>query len=343
MTATSFNGSGALPEGYTVRPPTEGDIPAIIRLMHDCDVAFKPDATLDYTPDDIQGDWQSLALARDAWVVLAPNSTLAGYETIIDEGSGVLAMDGYVHPQHTGRGIGSALVELAEARAAELIARAPNGARVSLQAGVLPEDTSACQMLAERGYDNIHTFWRMRIDMTEPPPAPQWPEGITLRTFQPGQDERAVFDAVEEAFSDHWGHVPREYEEWIARFQRPDSDPLLVWLAFAASTGAGQPEASEALAGVALCRQQPEQGWVNTLAVRRPWRRRGLGMALLLHAFGEFYRRGERKVGLGVDAQSLTGATRLYEAAGMRPVMTIFTYSKELRAGVDMSVQELGE
>lgn len=340
MSLLSSASPAELPEGYTLRPPTGDDIPAIIALVHDCDEALKPDAASVLTPADIQSEWLSLDLARDTWVVLEPDGALVGYELVSDQGFGVIGMDGYVHPQHMGRGIGSALVGLAERRADELIANAPDGARVILHAGVMPEDSSACQMLEERGYTTIRTYWRMRIDMAEPPPAPQWPEGITHRTFQPGRDERAVFKAVEEAFADHWGHVPRVYEEWSARFQRPDFDPSLVWLAFA------DPEADRRgteLVGVAFCRQNPDQGWVNTLAVRRPWRRHGLGMALLLQAFGEFYRRGERQVGLGVDAQSLTGATRLYEAAGMRPIMTISTYFKELRPGIDMSVQKLAE
>jgi len=75
--------------------------------------------------------------------------------------------------------------------------------------------------------------------------------------------------------------------------------------------------------------------------VRRPWRRKGLGLALLLHSFGEFYRRGRRRVGLGVDAQSLTGATRLYEKAGMRVARVYNTYEKELRPGVDLSTQSV--
>ncbi len=48
-------------------------------------------------------------------------------------------------------------------------------------------------------------------------------------------------------------------------------------------------------------------GWVGTLGVVREWRRHGLGLALLQHSFQQFYQRGKRKVGLGVDAQSLTG------------------------------------
>ena len=152
-----------------------------------------------------------------------------------------------------------------------------------------------------------------------------------MRTFIPGKDERAVFDTIEEAFQDHWGHTPRNFDEWLARLQRPNFDPTLWFLA----RDGGQ------LTGVSTCWQRPTSGWVGTLAVRRPWRRHGLGLALLYQSFGEFFRRGVTSVGLGVDAQSLTGATRLYERAGMHPTMRIATFVRELRPGVDLSVQEL--
>jgi mycothiol synthase len=82
---------------------------------------------------------------------------------------------------------------------------------------------------------------------------------------------------------------------------------------------------------------------VGTLGVRRPWRRRGVALALLQHSFGEFYRRGLRKAGLGVDASSLTGATRLYRKAGMRsdPAYQYDLYEKELRPGEDLLTQSL--
>ncbi|MEZ4726737.1 MAG: hypothetical protein R3E79_06345 [Caldilineaceae bacterium] len=66
-----------------------------------------------------------------------------------------------------------------------------------------------------------------------------------------------------------------------------------------------------------------------------------LALALLHHAFGEFYRRGVKKVGLGVDASSLTGATRLYEKAGMKPFRQYNTYEKELRPGRDLTTRQL--
>ena len=82
-------------------------------------------------------------------------------------------------------------------------------------------------------------------------------------------------------------------------------------------------------------------GWVGTLGVLRPWRKRGIGLALLHQSFGEFYRRGFRKVGLGVDGENLTGALRLYKKAGMSVHRQFELYEKELRPGLEISVQNL--
>ena len=83
----------------------------------------------------------------------------------------------------------------------------------------------------------------------------------------------------------------------------------------------------------AALRGEPDRGgagWVGAIGVRKPWRKRGLGLALLLHAFGEFYRRGQPRIGLGVDAQNPTGATRLYERAGMRVAYEAVAFEKAL-------------
>jgi ribosomal protein S18 acetylase RimI-like enzyme len=74
-------------------------------------------------------------------------------------------------------------------------------------------------------------------------------------------------------------------------------------------------------------------GWISTLGVRRPWRKMGLGLALIRHSFGEFYKRGTTIIGLGVDASNPTGATRLYQRAGMYVASEFVSYEKELRAG----------
>ncbi len=322
--------TAALPEGYTLRPPTPSDIPQIIELIAALDTSFYGEASM-YTAEDIEEGWKRLIPETDAWVAVAPDGALAAYADVTDNGFGQLNADCYVHPAHRGRGLGTALVRITEQRARELIPNAPEHARVVLGNGVLVRDTAANEILERQGYALSRVYWEMSINLDAPPLASRWPEGITVRTFEPGRDEHAVYEAVEEAFSDHWGHVPRSYEQWSTRLSRADFDPSLWFLAMD----------GEEIAGFVLCVQRPDIGWVNTVGVRRPWRRRGLAMALLLQAFGEFYRRGERKISLGVDAQSLTGATKLYERAGMRPTLEAAVYQKELRPGEDLSVQEL--
>jgi mycothiol synthase len=159
-----------------------------------------------------------------------------------------------------------------------------------------------------RGYEPLRRFWRMQIQMGEdPPPGPVWPDGVSVRTFDLERDAAATYEAVEEAFADHWGHVRATFDDWMKRTEGDTFDPALWWLAVA----------GDEIVGTALCSTYLDLGWVGTLGVRRAWRGRGLGEALLRHAFVEFHRRGRRRVALGVDSESLTGATRLYERAGM--------------------------
>ncbi|MGH2479754.1 MAG: GNAT family N-acetyltransferase, partial [Ktedonobacteraceae bacterium] len=129
------------------------------------------------------------------------------------------------------------------------------------------------------------------------------------------------------------GHLSDNFEDWYQRSitNAEKFDPSL-W--FVAVVG-------DEIAGISLCDYYLDDGLVGTLGVRRPWRRKGLGLALLYHSFGEFYRRGTHTITLGVDSQSLTGATRLYERAGMHILLSYDAYEKELRPGVDLSIQTL--
>jgi GNAT superfamily N-acetyltransferase len=204
----------------------------------------------------------------------------------------------------------------------------------------LSDHQAARDLFLGAGFQLVRHSLRMVIEMEEPPLEPEWPAGIQVRTLVNGQDERAVVQAVRDSFQDHWGYVEHpfeeEYQRWLHMIQTdPEFDPSLWFLAME----------GEQVAGISLCRgssrDDPEMGWVGTLGVVRPWRRRGVGLALLRHSFGEFYRRGLRKAGLGVDAQSLTGATRLYEKAGMRsdPARQYDLFEKELRPGIDIRTQ----
>jgi GNAT superfamily N-acetyltransferase len=226
-----------------------------------------------------------------------------------------------VHPRETGRGFGTLLLRWAEERARQRVGEMQPIGQVILRGNTAAVDQNASAMFAAEGFALVRQFWRMEIEMTSPPDRPTWPAGITWRTMQVDRDARVVHATIEEAFADHWGHVPRSFEDWVQAVLHTDGfDPALTFMAFAGNE----------VAGVAVNRYR-DIAWVWQLAVRRAWRKRGLGLALLLHSFDEFYRRGDRAVGLGVDSQSRTGATRLYEKAGMRVTRRYDTYEKILR------------
>lgn len=310
-----------LTSGYTIRPATDADIPALIALFAACDLADYGEAQPN-TPDTVR-EW--LEHAVHDWYVTAPDGAAAGYGSISDQGHRHvrLGADIYTHPDHTGQGIATTLLGLIEARGEEIAALAPTGTRVVLHNGMNASNATARAINEQAGFALVRNFWRMRIDMTAPPPAPTWAAGISLRTFRLGQDDHAVFATVENAFEDHWGYVPMPYEEFAAKFAKPDFDPTLWFLAVD----------GDAVAGVTLGMVEGGNGWVNKVAVRRPWRKRGIAMALLRHAFGVYYQRGIMRVELGVDSDSPTGAQRLYEQAGMHVAAVYAVFEKVLRAG----------
>jgi ribosomal protein S18 acetylase RimI-like enzyme len=245
-----------------------------------------------------------------------------------------------VDPRYEGLGIGTYLLTWAETRARKVLEEVPAELRVAPQVGTYREAAKAKKLFEDMGYRFIRSSYNMRINLDATPAAPEWPAGITLRIFNPETDLEAVYRAVEESFSDHYGHVDTPFEEGLERFKHfmtgyEGFDPTLWFIAME----------GEEIAGVCLCRDHGydnlEIGHINTLGVRRPWRKRGIGLALLRHSFGELYRRGRRRAGLGVDAENLTGALRLYENAGMYIHRAFERFEKEIRPGQEISVQSL--
>lgn len=315
---------------FLVRPPTMNDLEAVLELLHMCDIAEYgvPDVTF----EDLRTLWQgpTFNLAKDAWMVIEPGNRLIGYADVEHRQHVRSYTLARVLPEYAGQGIEEYLLQLAENWTQRQIPLAKPGVRVTLNSWTSNQNDAAQRSFERSGFKEVRCHWRMEIEMPGAPLTPEWPDHVTVRTFRPGEDDWAIFKAVDEAFQDHWGHMEGDYDEWKHwTIERENFDPTLWFLAF---------DGGE-IAGASLCTYQMGHGWVDTLAVRRPWRRQGLGMALLLHSFGEFYRRGKYKVGLGVDSQNLTGATRLYERAGMHVARIYISYEKELRAGIEPSTQ----
>jgi ribosomal protein S18 acetylase RimI-like enzyme len=269
------------------------------------------------TAADVLDGWRRLDPTRDAWVVERADGSLAGYADATIIADGRYRADGYVDPAGRGRGIGATLLGLAEARALELAGGRP----VQLYNAVPASNDAAASLLEGSGYTLARRFFRMAIALDGPPPAPALPDGIAVRTLDPDRDGPAVHAALEECFADHWDPVFVPYEQFrTVHFKGDGFDPGLWVLAVA----------GDEIAGVAACRIRYGRGFVDELGVRRPWRGLGLGLALLQLAFATFWARGQRSVALSVDTNSLTGATRLYERAGMDAEFEVGIYRKEL-------------
>jgi mycothiol synthase len=243
-----------------------------------------------------------------------------------------------VHPDHFEGGVAEVLVDWAVGHASRVLDSLPSDLRVSIHmhnvGGFKPWE----ELLKRKGFKLIRHSFIMHRDMDKKPVEPQWPQGISLRPFDPALHANAVFKANDEAFEDHFGHIKQSFEDGFANFKHwmegPTFDASLWFVAWDA----------DEVAGVSLCRVNEDEetpiGWVGDLSVRRPWRKRGLGMALLTQSFGEFYRRGFKTVGLGVDASNLTGALRLYKNAGMFVKRQFDRYEKELRPGKELMTIE---
>ena len=316
-----------LPEGYTTRAPGREDAGAVAALIHASELA---DAGVsDMSLEELLDDWHSLDLAEDAVAVVAPDGTIAGYADVSNRSFVTISVYGYVHPEFRGLGIGTYLISRGENWTRERIPNAPEDARIVVQHYINRANEPAQRLLKSLGYAPVRGVYVMETELHDAPPQPHWPEGISVRTFVPGDDERATFEAVEDAFRDMWGRPRGTFERFVGMTQQQSFDPALWFLALD----------GDEIAGVTLCKTLASGGWVDVVGVRRPWRNRGLGLALLRHALAEYHRHGVRKVALSVDAESITGAPRLYGRAGMR-VREIFVIClKELRPGNDLSLR----
>ena len=304
-----------------VTRPTPERLPEALALLQASDAAIW--GASDWTESDLREDWERIDLERDAWLVEL-DGRLAGVAQLLDRREARFIGDAYVHPEVTGRGVGARVLELLETRSRAREDEWPDEGRVVLQAAHLVGDDRAPDLFRGRGFVRARSFFRMVTDVRVEPPVPVWPEGVELRPLDLDRHGPALHAAHEEAFAYEWGHAAQPYETWRERaFVVPRIDPSLVPVVWA----------GDQLVGFSLnyAKRNGDWGWIGTLGVREAWRRRGLGLALLRESFLRFRATGETTVALGVDVENPTGATRLYERAGMTVLWQADVWEKELR------------
>lgn len=287
----------------TLRPPREDDFDAMLALMNAAQLAAYGEA--DVTSDELR-TWlttPSVDPARDIRL-LEESGRLIGY--VDADSSGEEKPDRWwtdvkVDPDADANAVVPELIAWLEQRVGEGILRVWAGAT----------DERMVDAFTRLGFREHRHSYRMEIALDGAPRSPSWPEGIALRAYRP-EEERLAYDLTMEVWLDTSDPLQESFEEWAHWSTRREGfDPTLWYFAVA----------GDEPAGFLFCREDetdPNAGYIGTLGVRRPWRRRGLGEALLLYSFEEFRKRGYTRATLGVDASSPTGATRLYERAGMR-------------------------
>jgi mycothiol synthase len=303
-------------EGLELRAPRRDEAAAIASVLNEHSRALT--GRDDVTAEDVAYwfDEPGLDPERDMRVAVAPDGGLVGYADLGggEEDGEPVWIDLRLRPGAAAAGpsLLAAIEQNAIRRGAP-----PRRLRAIAHAG----EAALRELFMAAGYRPTRSGYRMEIDLAEEPAEPVWPEGITTRFLEPG-DERRAHEAHMDSFADSLDFYGFPYEQWRFWLFGEEDEPAFAILA----------EQGSEIAGLTICRERRggelELGWIHVLGVRPPWRRRGLGRALLLESFRELRLRGKRRVGLGVDAENVSGAVRLYESTGMRIVRRNDVYEK---------------
>ena len=178
----------------------------------------------------------------------------------------------------------------------------------TLVAIVVPQDVPFHGLVTRAGFSHHNDVLRMWRPLDGEIPEASWPDGVLVRTYADA-DAPTVHALLDETYS-AWDdtHVARPHDDWLQWMTKHEEfDPDLWFLV----------ERDGALVACALhWKEHAGRGWVKDIVVRETERGRGLGKALLQHAFADYARRGAERVGLKVDAGNPTGAVQLYERLG---------------------------
>ncbi len=270
----------------------------------------------------LREDWFDDAEAfdppRDALVAEVDGRVLAvgGHRRVLRHGRPVYSLWGHVHPAWRRRGIGGAMLAEhlrgAQARGLALGDVSP-GDRVEVRSLAAETEPGFQAILGAAGLVPIRWVFQLRRPTLDDIPEAKLPEGLELRPVERAQ-MRAIALADGEAFQDHW--EPRDFTEASLRSDLDSKELKLdLWVvAWDADEVVGSvqtwiwPDENEAL-GV-------KRGWLDSISVRRPWRRRGVARAMTAEALRRLKAAGMEDAMLGVDAENPTGALGLYESLG---------------------------
>jgi mycothiol synthase len=221
----------------------------------------------------------------------------------------------FMHPAWRRKGLGRAILPYNERRMREIAAGHPAEMAKFFEVTVPDANVGALALLKQSGYLVIRHFFIMSSDLSGDISTAPMPAGLELRPAKP-EHYRKIWDAIEEAFIDHWGFTPRNDEDYQRWLEHPEFDPTLWAVAWESDQVAGA--AINLISENENDRLGRDWAWTEPIAVRRPWRQRGLGRALLLESQRVMKARGMQGAALEVDAENPNKALHLYESCGYR-------------------------
>lgn len=325
-----------LPEGYSQRAATTEDAEAIARVINASILARHDDEVV--TAEFLLRDWQepNWELSASSQVALNPHGEIIGFVSVWDVYNPAHANIGVdVRPGEHWPNVMRVLTAWGEQRALQALERCEPEERVA-PFTYYHADSAEQTLFESLGYKAIRYSFHMGITLQDAPTVIPLPTGFTLKTFDyPAELERLVV-AQDEMWEDHYGYIKHPLDELVRDWTQfiandPKFDPTMWYIATDDATGE--------IAGLVLCELEaatkPTEGYISIVGVRRAYRKQGLAQAMLTHALTEYWRRGQKTVGLGVDGSSLTGATRLYERVGMVITKRYVRLEKEMRPGLE--------
>ncbi|MCF8067062.1 MAG: GNAT family N-acetyltransferase [Desulfobacterales bacterium] len=331
-------------ENYIIRAATLNDIDDAVNLENKywVEMSGKPGSDA----GELLHLWKSpiMKLERDSCTVFTKDNIMVGLAYVEDRDPFVkLESSVFVHPEFMGKGIGAYFICWLEARAELSIPKAPDNTRIVLDQYKPVTDITGRNFLERNGYQAVRYFSRMEREIKSLPPEPDFPEGLSVvsgdnMAMRKNEFNRVYAQAQIEIFRDHWGFVEQSVDALVEELEhwekhKPNFDPSLVFAAMAGNEMVAQLVCTPSIP------EDTEMAYIEVVGVVKEWRQKGIALALLHYVFRELFQREIYKVSLDVDSESLTGATRLYEKAGMHSAWQEINFEKEIRPGKDLATQ----
>ena len=269
-------------EDLAVVPAVRADVAAVTEVITALESSLYPQAANSFSQEDLVDEWSDLDLERNTYVV-RDGERVVGYGAVRDRGE-LWRAEGYVHPAAHGRGIGKLLATSFERDAAA------RGAR-RIQNGVYELDAAACSLLQSLGYRAVRVFREMRIELAAPPQLPTWPEGLQRRRVRPGAGRVGLPRGPGRGVCGSLGVRPARFRVVVEDHLTSERFDPALWCVVRAG--------DEIAAGTICTGNTYGGGFVQILFTRRPWRKRGIGAALIADAFRRLLgrRRAQRRAG----------------------------------------------